>query len=302
MANPTMVLTRHLGKIGVDRISNLLSRTTHSMAQEAHELMAEESTGSGWYADDPCVLPYGCGHWKLARETRLGGALLRVPKLCEDDYLPSLLGPRGRGERAPVAITQAAYVQGGNTHKGDEPLRAPGSMEIGMSDVSRICQELDDPVGGLRGRPSHGAYHYALLDELCMKVRQKHGIISRDPIVSIRMRGSLERETLGIGLGAGEEGAPSVDFLRSLVHRARPAAIGQQPRLWRNMRRQSDMPTTGAVRGTWWRPLRVATELMPPQDLPAAHGCRRVPSQPTSGGLRQSRRCVLLEDRRVGEL
>ena len=99
----------------------------------------------------------------------------------------------------------------------DELLQALGLTGIDKSRGSRICQELDHLVEGFRSRPLQGAYHYLWLDALYLKVRQDHRIVSQALIGAIGVRDTGEREILGFCLGASEEYAFWVDFLRSLV-------------------------------------------------------------------------------------
>jgi transposase-like protein len=149
----------------------------------------------------------------------VGEIPLRIPKLREGTYFPSLLEPRRRAEKALLAVVQTAYVKGVSTRKVDDLLKALGLTGIDKSKVSRICKELDELVEGFRNRPLEGSYPYLWLDALYLKVRQDHRIVNQAMVIAIGVRETGERDILGFSLGASEEYAFWMDFLRSLVRR-----------------------------------------------------------------------------------
>jgi putative transposase len=224
----------YLAKIGVDLDSDFLSQGTQLLAQLAIELEAEQQIGAGRYERNPQRKTYRNGHRERVWETRVGEIPLRIPKLREGNYFPSLLEPRRRAERALLAVVQAAHVQGVSTRKVDDLLQVLGLTGIGIPALaggaeenreSRVCQGLDDLVEGFRSRPLQGTYPYLWLDALYLKVRQDHRIVSQAVIVAIGVRDTGERQILGFCLGASGEyafcrqdtGTVWPDFLRSLV-------------------------------------------------------------------------------------
>jgi len=98
----------------------------------------------------------------------------------------------------------------------DTSALAGGARE---SRVSRICKELDEVVGSFRNRPLEGTYPFVWLDALYLKVRQNHRIVSQALVIAIGVRETGEREVVGFALGASEEPAFWLDFLRTLVRR-----------------------------------------------------------------------------------
>jgi transposase-like protein len=87
------------------------------------------------------------------------------------------------------------------------------------SEVSRICKELNEEVERFRNRPLEGAYPYLWLDATFPKVRENGRVLSMAMVVAIAVRETGEREILGMDLGAAEDGAFWLGFLRSLVAR-----------------------------------------------------------------------------------
>jgi transposase-like protein len=84
------------------------------------------------------------------------------------------LEPRKRSERALVAVVQEAYVAGVSTRKVDQVVESLG-IRISKSEVSRICQGLDEQVEAFRNRPLEGRYPYLWLDAKVEKVRDGAG-------------------------------------------------------------------------------------------------------------------------------
>jgi transposase-like protein len=71
---------------------------------------------------------------------------LKVPRVRDGGYFPSLLEPRRRAERALAAVVQEAYVHGVSTRKVDELVKALGMGGISKSRVSeqRLSPRLEE--------------------------------------------------------------------------------------------------------------------------------------------------------------
>lgn len=219
MADPTITLLDYMRKMGIDLDGDFLKEGTRLLTQLAVELEAEQVIGAGRYERSENRTTHRNGYRERTWETRVGEIPLRIPKLRDGTYFPSLLEPRKRSEKALLSVVQSAYVQGVSTRKVDDLLRALGLTGIDKSKVSRICKELDEVVEAFRNRPLEGKYPYLWLDALYLKVRQDHRIVSQALIVAIGVRETGEREILGLTLGASEEYAFWLDFLRSLSRR-----------------------------------------------------------------------------------
>jgi putative transposase len=219
MADPTITLLEYLRKVGIDLDGDFLQEGTRLLAQLAVELEAEQVIGAGPYERSDGRKTYRNGHRQRTWETRVGEIPLQIPKLREGTYFPSLLEPRRRSEQALLSVIQSAYVQGVSTRKVDDLLRALGLTGIDKSKVSRICKELDEVVATFRNRPLEGSYPYLWLDALYLKVRQDHRIVNQALVIAIGVRETGDRDVLGFSLGASEEYAFWLDFLRSLSRR-----------------------------------------------------------------------------------
>jgi transposase-like protein len=153
-------------------------------------------------------------------DTRVGTVELQVPKLRAGSFFPSILEPRRRAERALASVVMACYVEGVSTRRVDEVARAMGIEGISKSQVSRICQELDELVAAWRNRPlDTGPYPLVWMDALSMRVREGGRICSTAVLVATACNADGQREILGLDIGAAEDGASWTSFLRGLVAR-----------------------------------------------------------------------------------
>src|SRR5690554_3729891 len=82
------------------------------LAQQLMELEVNELVGAQWYERTETRKTHRNGYRSRPWDTRVGTIELRIPKLRQGSYFPSLLKPRRRAERALVAVVQEAYVQG----------------------------------------------------------------------------------------------------------------------------------------------------------------------------------------------
>ena len=102
---------------------------------------------------NPERVTYRNGYRNRTWDTRVGTMELHIPKLREGSYFPSLLEPRRRSEKALLAVIQQAYVEGVSTRRVDDLIKALGCDGISSSQVSRICEQLDEVVESFLGRP-----------------------------------------------------------------------------------------------------------------------------------------------------
>ena len=159
------------------------------------------------------------GYRERQWDTRVGSIPLRVPRVRDGGFVPSLLEPRKRAERALTAVVQEAYVHGVSTRRVDDLVQALGMAGISKSQVSRLCEELDAEVERFRTRRLDGPYPYVWLDATFVKVRERGRVVSQAVVIAIGVRRSGEREVLGLDAGPSEDGAFWLQFLRSLVAR-----------------------------------------------------------------------------------
>ena len=80
--------------------------------------------------------------------TKAGDGDLKIPKLRQGSFFPSILERRRRIDRALFAVVMEANVHGVSTRKVDDLVAALGlESGISKSEASRICAELDEKLG-----------------------------------------------------------------------------------------------------------------------------------------------------------
>ena len=152
-------------------------------------------------------------------QTRAGTVELRIPKLRKGSYFPHFLEPRRMAEKALTAVIQEAYIQGISTRSVDDLVQAMGGTGVSKSQVSRLCQEIDERVGAFLDRPIEGEWPYLWIDATYVKVRQDGRIVSVAVIVAVGVNGDGRREVLGMDVGPSEAETFWTDFLRKLARR-----------------------------------------------------------------------------------
>ena len=114
---------------------------------------------------------------------------------------------------------QEAYVQGVSTRSVDDLVRAMGMDGISKSQVSRLCEEIDEKVQPFLGRPIEGDWPYIWLDATYVKVRRAGRIVSTAVVIAIGVNGDGRREVLGLDICPSEAETFWTEFLRKLARR-----------------------------------------------------------------------------------
>jgi putative transposase len=219
MTTATMAFTEFLRKIGKEEDMDFLREGVQVLTQALMELEISQQVGAGRYEHSGERTTYRNGYRDRLWQTRVGDIELRVPKVRDGSYFPSFLEPRRRPEQALLAVVQQAYIEGVSTRKVDDLVQSLGLSGIDKSAVSRICKQLDEVVDAFRNRPLERAYPYVWLDALYLKVRINGRVVSQALVIAIGVRETGERDVLGVELGAAENRAFWLDFLRKLVRR-----------------------------------------------------------------------------------
>jgi transposase-like protein len=222
MADDSMPLLETLRKLSAGGDIDLLREGVRLLAQEIMEAEVTEITGVAKGERDPEHRQTHRNGYRGRRwDTRVGTIELDVPRVRDGGYLPSLLEPRRRAERAMLTVIQEAYVGGMSTRRVDDLVRALGIEGISKSEVSRICAALDTEVRAFRSRPlGELACPYLWLDATYLKVRENGRVVSMAALVATGVVASGERRILGLELSAGnDEGSAWPAFIRGLVER-----------------------------------------------------------------------------------
>jgi len=188
-------------------------------AERMMELEVEARTGAPAGVRSADRLTHRNGYRERPWETRAGRIDLSIPKLRKGSYLPSFLEPRRTAEKALTAVIQEAYVHGVSTRAVDDVVKAMGGSGVSKSQVSRLCEEIDERVNAFLSRPIEGAWPYLWIDATYLKVREAGRIVSTAVIVAVGVNTDGRREVLGVATGASEAEPFWKAFLRSLADR-----------------------------------------------------------------------------------
>jgi putative transposase len=185
--------------------------------QSLIELEAAQAVGALPYQRSPERTTHRNGYRERLLSTKAGDLELRIPKLRQGSFYPSLLEPRRRIDRALWAVVMEAYVHGVSTRKVDDLVRALGiDAGISKSEVSRICSELDAQVAEFTGRPIAERFPYLFLDATYLKAHEGPQVVSKAVVIATGVRSDGHREVLGLAVGDSEDGAFWTAFLRGL--------------------------------------------------------------------------------------
>ena len=174
MVKDSMDLMQLLRKRGVDGDMDFLREAMRVLMDAIMDAEVSARIGAEHGERSRDRLTHRNGYRSRTWDTRVGTMELRIPKLREGTYFPSLLEPRRRSERALLAVIQQAYVEGVSTRRVDDPVSSTGQVlvkalgcdGISKSQVSRICMELDGVVDSF---PGSAAGHRTVL--LCVAGR-----------------------------------------------------------------------------------------------------------------------------------
>jgi transposase-like protein len=188
-------------------------------AERLMNLEVEALTGAPAGVRSPDRLTHRNGYRERAWDTRAGRIDLAIPKLRKGSYFPAFLEPRRTAEKALTAVIQEAYVHGISTRSVDDLVKAMGASGISKSQVSRLCEEIDERVNAFLARPIEGEWPYLWIDATYLKTREAGRIVSTAVILAVGVNSDGRREVLGIATGASEAEPFWTAFLRSLADR-----------------------------------------------------------------------------------
>ncbi len=217
----SMALDELLRKAQLSDDVDFLREGVQALAQAVMEAEVAQHVGADRYERTLERTGERNGHRERRWDTRVGSIQLRVPRVRDGSYFPTLLEPRRRAERALVAVVQEAYVQGVSTRRVDDLVQRLGLAGMSKSQVSLLCQELDAEVERFRTRPLGGAsYPYVWLDATFLKGRQQGRVVAQAVVIAIGLNAATgQREVLGLDVGPSEDGAFWLAFLRGVVAR-----------------------------------------------------------------------------------
>ena len=209
--------------------SELMRTLTLTLLQSLVDAEATEKIGAGRHERSEARTTQRNGTRPKTVATTIGDLTVKIPKLRQGSFFPSLLEPRRRIDVALHAVVMEAYVHGVSTRKVDDLVAALGvDSGLSKSEVSRICSDLDEQTQVWRDRPldAAGGYPYVFLDATYVHGRtggDSHGkggrVTSRAVVIATAVTLDGRREVLGCSVGDSEDETFWTEFLRRLRER-----------------------------------------------------------------------------------
>ena len=197
---------------------DVIRKGVELVLQALIEAEATEHIGAGRYERTDTRTTQRNGHRDRLLATKAGDVELKIPKLRQGSFFPSILERRRRIDRALFAVVMEAYVHGVSTRKVDDLVAALGAASgISKSEVSRICAGLDEEMAAFRARRlDHVEFPYLFADATFVKGRVGGQVVSRAVVVVTGVTANGEREVLGCAVGDTECEDFWAEFFRSL--------------------------------------------------------------------------------------
>jgi putative transposase len=221
MALDQSALLELLGELKLTDVTDRIRVATETLYQELINAEATALIGAAPFERSSTRTTQRNGSRPRTLSTTAGDLELRIPKLRQGSFFPSLLERRRRVDQALFAVVMEAYLHGVSTRKVDDLVKALGAdTGISKSEVSRICADLDAEVAAFRDRDlATMGYPYVFLDATYCKARVNHRVVSQAIVVAVGVAADGRREVLGFDVGDTESEPFWTSFLRSLKAR-----------------------------------------------------------------------------------
>ena len=230
-----------LAALKAGEMTDTIRRSLEWILQELIEAEATTVVGARLHERSDTRTTQRNGHRPRLLSTAAGDVELRIPKLRQGSFFPSLLERRRRIDRALFAVVMEAYVHGVSTRKVDDLVSALGvASGISRSEVSRICAELDTDLESFRNRPlDHIHFPYVFADATYIKGRVNGRVVSRAVVVAIGVTAKGDGRSSGWPWATASRGPFGPRFSRAFGPGAFPGCNWSSPITTSDSRRPS---------------------------------------------------------------
>lgn len=197
---------------GMVNIQELIRIMAESLVNEIMDAQAEDACSDGNVRN---------GYRERSLVTSVGKINLRIPKLRHGSYFPEdLLIRYSRTDRAVIAAVSEMVTNGVSTRKVEKVASALGVNRMSKSQVSRICEVLDEVVEDMQTRDlSDASFPYVWLDATYLKCRDGGHVSSCALVTAIGCGSDGYRRLLGLDAIDTESYVGWLAFLRTLRER-----------------------------------------------------------------------------------
>ena len=177
---------------GAIDMQELLRRLAEQVVNAVMDAEADQLCGGGGNSRN--------GYRERSLATCVGTLTLRIPKLRRGSYFPEdLLTRYSRVDRAVVAAVSEMVTCGVSTRKVERVAASLGIDRMSASQVSRICESLDDVVADLQERDLSGtSFPYIWVDATYVKCRDGGHVSSCALVTAIGAGADGYRRLLGL--------------------------------------------------------------------------------------------------------
>ena len=159
------------------------------------------------------------GTRKRSLKTRFGELSLDKPQFREFPFETKVFERYSRVEQALLMVIAESYTQGVSTRRMEEIVRNFGLNHLSSSEVSRICEILDEKVNEFLKRPIEARIRYLFVDASYFKVRYDAQYKTRALLIVTGIREDGYREILGARIAESEDSGFWLDLFRDLKDR-----------------------------------------------------------------------------------
>jgi putative transposase len=159
------------------------------------------------------------GSRKRSLKTRFGELTLDKPQLREIPFETKVFERYSRVEQALLMAIAESYIQGVSTRRMEEIVKNFGLDHLSSSEVSRLCQILDEKVDEFLKRPIGTRIRYLFVDASYFKVRYGAQYKTRALLIVTGIREDGCREILGARIAESEDSGFWSGLFRDLKDR-----------------------------------------------------------------------------------
>lgn len=162
---------------------------------------------------------YRNGYKPRIVKTRVGRIELSVPQDREGRFSSALFARFQRSEKALILALQEAYLQGVSTRKVTKITEQLCGTSFSKSQVSQLCQDLDEDINAWRERSLDQAYPYLIIDATYLHIRSRGQVASEGVLIVSGIAESGHRDILSIDVAHTETEATYADLFKDLKKR-----------------------------------------------------------------------------------
>lgn len=162
---------------------------------------------------------YRNGYKPRIVKTRVGRIELSVPQDREGRFRSELFSRFQRSEKALILALQEAYLQGVSTRKVTKITEQLCGTSFSKSQVSQLCQDLDEDINAWRARALDQAYPYLIIDATYLHIRSSGQVASEGVLIVSGISEGGHRDILALDVAHTETEATYADLFKDLKKR-----------------------------------------------------------------------------------